>query len=468
MAKKYLSLEEAAAQLGLSQDNLKKLRESGDIRGFADRGTWKFKVEDVENLARQRQADSDPEVPLIKDEAGEDGNFLLESDEFNLDRSMDSDSDVRLTGSSHELILMDESDIKLSPLDSDSDINLQGGKGKSDSDSDVKLVGGEGSDSDVKLVGDDSDSDVKLSGDDDDSDSDVKLVDGATVMDVNLKKDKKGKSEDLSLLNESDSDIQLIKSNPTSSVLDDDGDDDSGISLSGDSSLMLGDDSGISLEGSDDEDEGITLSMDVDSGISLDTGDSGISLESVGDSGISLEEDSFAGTVPMMDVMAGDSVPATQFEIPALQEDSAYELNLDDSADTGVLPVQSAADSGELDDAQFDVDDSAVDEVDSVEEFEMEGGDFEDEEQGVFDAADDDVFAGDEDDEFAPRSAARRLPFAEAEWGTPTVAALAFSALLMLVAGVVMMDLIKNTATAATPSPVTGPLLSALGGLFEP
>ena len=49
--KKYLSLEEAAQQLGMRNDELNKMREQGQIRGFADRGTWKFKVEDVEAFA---------------------------------------------------------------------------------------------------------------------------------------------------------------------------------------------------------------------------------------------------------------------------------------------------------------------------------------------------------------------------------------------------------------------------------
>ena len=41
MAKKYLNLEEAAAELGMEKEELNRLREAGDIRGFADRGAWK-------------------------------------------------------------------------------------------------------------------------------------------------------------------------------------------------------------------------------------------------------------------------------------------------------------------------------------------------------------------------------------------------------------------------------------------
>ena len=37
MAKKYLSLEEAASLLDMTTEQLMKVREQGDIRGFADR-----------------------------------------------------------------------------------------------------------------------------------------------------------------------------------------------------------------------------------------------------------------------------------------------------------------------------------------------------------------------------------------------------------------------------------------------
>ncbi len=53
MAKKYLTLEEAARQLGMKPDELVRLRERSEIRGFADRGTWKFRSEDVEEFAAQ-------------------------------------------------------------------------------------------------------------------------------------------------------------------------------------------------------------------------------------------------------------------------------------------------------------------------------------------------------------------------------------------------------------------------------
>ncbi|MCA9071906.1 MAG: helix-turn-helix domain-containing protein, partial [Planctomycetaceae bacterium] len=69
MAKKYLNLEEAAQEVGMSVEELKQLRQRGDIRGFSDAGAgWKFKADDIEELKRKRQADSNPDVPLLTDE----------------------------------------------------------------------------------------------------------------------------------------------------------------------------------------------------------------------------------------------------------------------------------------------------------------------------------------------------------------------------------------------------------------
>ncbi|MBC8115450.1 MAG: helix-turn-helix domain-containing protein, partial [Candidatus Saccharimonas sp.] len=184
ISKKYLSLEEAAGMLKLKNDELIRLREKGEIRGFADRGTWKFKADDVEEFRRRRQPDSDPDVPIMSDDdLGErlmsdpdlqtfssSEHALDEDDELGRQatvirkgRESSSDSDVRLvldeglkgrglTGSSGELPVLEMGK-------SDSDVRLVGDSAprlKPDSDSDVKLVNPVGlapdSDSDVKLV----------------------------------------------------------------------------------------------------------------------------------------------------------------------------------------------------------------------------------------------------------------------------------------------------------------------------
>lgn len=217
--KKYLSLDEAAQQLGLRNDELNRLRERGEVRGFADRGTWKFKVEDIEELARSRQADSDPEVPMFMDDLPEseeelelpvwgtpenelaiddESVMVLDDDDTSDDptvirKSVDplnsSDSDVRLVFDEPMIIKASEPEPTI-PSDSDSDVRLVGNLvPELDSDSDVKLVNDLDSDSDVKLVGDDTINDIHLSlgeppqmG----SDSDVRLVSAGTESDISL------------------------------------------------------------------------------------------------------------------------------------------------------------------------------------------------------------------------------------------------------------------------------------------
>lgn len=294
--KKYLSLEEAAKLLGIKTDELVRLREKGDVRGFADRGTWKFKADDVEEFRRRRQPDSDPDLQIIDDldssdddEVGRRGTVIRKGS-----TKADSDSDVRmmmddinrnpLSGSSADLPAFtgtdSDSDVRLvepSALSGDasaSDVTLviPNSMKKSDSDSDVRLIDKPSSGIGLNKTGrglDDSDSDVRLASTDSDirlspfsdSDSDVKLI------------GPKGKAKS----NDSDSEVTLAKSSSRSG-----GRDDSSIALAADSGIRLSDDSGIRLS---DNDSGISLGGD--SGIAL-AGDSGIRLSPGGDSGIRL------------------------------------------------------------------------------------------------------------------------------------------------------------------------------------
>src|SRR6516165_11844437 len=64
MAQAYYTLDEAAKILALSSDALKQLARKGQIRSFQDRGTWRFRVQDIQELARQRGLGSEPELAL--------------------------------------------------------------------------------------------------------------------------------------------------------------------------------------------------------------------------------------------------------------------------------------------------------------------------------------------------------------------------------------------------------------------
>ena len=53
MAQKFVSLEEAATQLGISKDRLNELREDGKVRAYRDGASWKFRADDVEKLVAE-------------------------------------------------------------------------------------------------------------------------------------------------------------------------------------------------------------------------------------------------------------------------------------------------------------------------------------------------------------------------------------------------------------------------------
>lgn len=395
MAKKYLSLEEAANLLGMTTEQLMKVREQGDIRGFADRGSWKFREQDVDEFQRSRQSDSAPDFPMIKSDSS--SSVLDEPDAEDLSSS-DSDvrlffddslfgdaeiqglatsgSDVRLSGDSGPNIDEEEpdeeldltgwgSDAKIS--DSDSDVKLFGAgpqkdidlgatiQTNADSDSDVLMVNT--SNSGVSLPSDsavnlsDSDSDVRLSAEDDDSD--VVLVDeqgsdeddmASTVMFDGTDSDSDVKlmgSADLLLPEEdSDSDVML------SAALDRT---DSDIRLAEPSAPLSAmktpvpsaspkrpqlppDDSDLKLI---NKGSGVR-SGGIDSGISLDVQSSGLGLDA-DESGISLEMDSG------ISLDADDSgISLEAFDSGAmLQDDSGITMNI---ADSGI--TLDAGDSG--------------------------------------------------------------------------------------------------------------------------
>ena len=60
--KRYLNIDEAAEKLGISKEELNRLRSKGDVRGFADRGTFKFKEEDIDALTAYLCRPVDPSI----------------------------------------------------------------------------------------------------------------------------------------------------------------------------------------------------------------------------------------------------------------------------------------------------------------------------------------------------------------------------------------------------------------------
>src|SRR5437763_15395692 len=64
MVQGYYTLQEAAKFLNMAVDDLKQMAQKGKIRSFQDRGTLRFRIQDIQELARVRGGTSDPELLL--------------------------------------------------------------------------------------------------------------------------------------------------------------------------------------------------------------------------------------------------------------------------------------------------------------------------------------------------------------------------------------------------------------------
>ncbi|HAB11361.1 MAG TPA: hypothetical protein DCE47_06695, partial [Planctomycetaceae bacterium] len=184
MANKYLSIEETVEILGIPQEEVNRLRGNGELRGFADRGTWKFRAEDIEEFARSRQADSSVDGGL--------GEVELSVDEEDFDSAGTTsllDDDDEVTADQPTLIQQPLDDEPLLVDDtSDSDVRLviDPSLELDASDDDVQLdVGDEPiladmneSDSDVRLVADTAEDDSPLP----DLDLDLDLDDDEPIL----------------------------------------------------------------------------------------------------------------------------------------------------------------------------------------------------------------------------------------------------------------------------------------------
>ncbi|MFN7627227.1 MAG: helix-turn-helix domain-containing protein, partial [Pirellula sp.] len=239
----YVSLDEAAKILGISTDELIEMRSRGEIFGYRDGPSWKFKQEEIERVQGELAGDA------LDEDAG--GSSILVSER-----------DVGSSGSkSGATIGKESSDLALG-----SDLKLS----DDNEGSDVAVVPDPNSGSGVKLVQKsprDSSSDLDLG-------SDLNLsVDPAEASGIDLV----GRQPDSNVLG---SDLRLQSGSAGGTPV-----------ASGSGSLDLGGDLELAT---DDEDD---LVLGSDSGIGLGS-ESGINLMSPSDSGLSLEDEplDLAGT----------------------------------------------------------------------------------------------------------------------------------------------------------------------------
>lgn len=513
----FYTLEEAARVLGMSPDELKTKAQAREVRAFLDGGSWRFRVVDVDELARRRGLGSDAELrlsdlemPVSQQHPGESD---LDLSEFALGvadpdlgpPTIDVAKHDTGTGSDHD-ILLDDLSVPPNPMSASSSviIGMHTTSGKLPGDSDVRLVpdnppGARPSDSDVRLASPHdfkppSDSDVTLIADDTSDHQVIASSPGDTAVRATP---MLGSSAEVPAAEaDSDSDFELTPSSVIDALQPDSGSD-----------FEL-----TALEEASDEFESTPMHKPSDSDVTAaDPGFSGINLSRPSDSGINLQ----------MATGMGLSAGSSSIELAPLSGDDIKVAppapKASGKAPLSATPPPSApkkGDKGEkdiFDDTDFEVDALASDgdsddrtvQLEAASDFELEEADTgsevfaideEDVDQNAATAMGPAVLDEEEDDGFdeatsggemasawdveseseggssaAARSAAApavlAAPGASAEWGGIWVGVLCLTTLFMLFLAFVSMDLVRNLYDFNGGTPASG-LVKSLAGLI--
>ncbi len=300
----YLPLSDFAAKLGVSEETIQDLRERGKVRAFRDGSSWKFKEDEIEKARG-----------ILEEEGLAGGDS--ESQEFEL--SGVTDSDEGSSGSMDSILISDTGE------------------------------GGEGGSSNI--IGEDSDSSLSL-------DSDINLDDASSSS-----VDPAGESNLSSLSLDEGSDI--LEGSSINKPREEDS-----FSLEDDDELTLsedGSDANIDLgsEPADPEGTGSGLSLGLEDDDSLDLGTSGIGMDDNDSSGeltLDIEDDEDSS----MDLLASESDLGLADEPAAKDEGSEINL-IDDEGDSGL-----AAAADDDDDFSLSTGDSGLELISAEESVEVE------------------------------------------------------------------------------------------------
>lgn len=304
MAQKLLTLEEAAQALGVSVDEVNRLREKRELSGMRDGSSWKFKESEVE---RVKQSLGGPAASS-------------DDDEFEMAFGIDDDAE------SADVVLLSDRELGGSSLSTSSTVIGKPGEGQGPESSDIELVFDEGDigASDVKLVADEAGaSGLRLV-------SDAPKSDPASVFEEDL-------APLPALAEDEDSEIEFDLGDSKVPLADEKaqgpGSDislgDESFELALDNELDLGDaaaPAGRKSPGASDIHDDLALGFGSD--VTRSPADSGISLANPADSGLSLEE-------PLKLDAASDDI---ELELGAGQ---AFQLDDDsDSQEVAELPAE--------------------------------------------------------------------------------------------------------------------------------
>ncbi len=510
----FYTLEEAARVLGMSPEELKNKAQHREIRAFMDSGSWRFRVADIDELARRRGMGSDPELSLsdldLSVPTGGSASDEINLSEFQLGTvkpdlgpqsiqglpAFEAEKDVQfdefalpqggaVSNSSSTILGMDQS----GKLPSDSDVRVMPELLTGPSDSDVRLAPipsrGPG-DSDVTLVNDDQ------------SLGDFTPVSGSS--DTAIRQSPLlGSSAEVSAA-DAGSDFELTPSNVIDALQPESGSDFELTALDHsdefESTPMLAAGPGDSdVTAAEPTASGINLGRPSDSGINL----GGVGLENLPADSIELsplsgdEIKAFQPPKPAANPakpkpsLAATPPPATAKGEKDIFDDTDFSLEVD--------AFDSGGDSSEHEDktvqldrgSDFEIDDSdSASEVFALDEDEVDTSAatamapaVTDDESGEFSADDGGDMGGsgwDVESESVPTrgaasSASAGSPVltsaaAAAEWSGVWVGVLGFASFLMLLALFISFDLIRNLYEYKGGSLVGSGLIKSIAGLF--
>jgi hypothetical protein len=301
MAGKFIELKDAAEQLGIAPERLLEMREAGDVHGYRDGASWKFKTSEIERVASELGSEAAPSDDVMDFSLSD--SSALSDDEFDslLNVSADEESEIDLEGGSSILI----SEEAGSGVDESSSSTVIGKEKKGegvDEDSDLKLAQ-QPEDEELKLSEEPLHEELELS-----NDLELESDDDALAL---------GEDSELSL-SESDDELELDLSASSDAL----GESDSGISLAPS-------DSGLSLEGQGESSDALELPEDEEM-ISLEN-----EIEASPDDATQLKQDEEFLLSPS-DEMLGDESSDSGSQVIALEDSEAFE---DDAA----VPVEEPA-----------------------------------------------------------------------------------------------------------------------------
>jgi len=513
MEQKFVKFEEAIEKLGISSERLNQLREEGELRAYRDGSSWKFRSDEIERMVTDGIPDPPPpsDISLVgADDLVEssplmslddlDDLKLAEEDDLSLGSELelatDQDDTVTAGGSDPALSIHDETNEGSDPSDSILLSEEELGESVPAASTIIGRSKQNSPDADLELVTDD---DLAHGG------SDVALAGGASnVLSAGVAGsgvlDELDKASGATSAFEDLEELELDLAAESSRILSP-GEAAGAAEQKGafakqqappDSDLMIEDDLEVDdgtdpapevdldagkskagagptsdLELATDDDD-FVLATDGGSDITLDSGDSGINL-SPGDSGLALDDIPLEiGGSAILDSLTlgggkgesdlsliGSDIQQAAAKGPGLQTDDDFRLTplgeQDDDGDSSSQVIALDADLGDLggEEAAMLGDDAfaEIEEGDGV----MLSEDYGDGTPGEFEVA---AFAG------APTARA------QGEYSLMNILGLASCFFLMLFAGVLSLDMVRNIWSWEDNLTLNDSLLESLGGMF--